>query len=161
MSCEYRTITRRFFIGSLAGAALMAIAGSAFSEDATAEDAKAMVAAAIARFDDAGPALLEEINSGEASDFKNGSLYIVVQSTGADAKIVAHAGNPALVGEPLASITDSQGNMFAVEISDTATPEGGWFDYDWINPTSGAVEAKTSWAVRHNDLVFVAGIYRN
>jgi hypothetical protein len=138
----------------------MLMVGSASAEDATPEDAQAIVASAIARFDEVGPAALEEISSGEASGFRKGALYVVVQSTGADAKIVAHAGNPALVGAALTGIADSQGNLFAVEISDTATADGGWFDYDWLNPSSGKVEAKTSWAMRHNDLVFVAGIYR-
>ena len=160
MSVTFQTFTRRGIVGSLAAATLMLIAGSALAEDATPDDAKAIVASAIARFDEVGPAALEEISTGEASAFRNGALYVVVQSTGADAKIVAHAGNPALVGTALTEIADSQGKLFAVEISDKATAEGGWFDYDWLNPSSGKVEAKTSWAVRHKDLVFVAGIYR-
>jgi hypothetical protein len=155
-----QTLSRRMFIGSLGTAAFLLLAGPGFAEDATPEDAQAMIASAIARFDEVGPAALEEISSGEASGFRKGALYVVVQSTGADAKIVAHAGNPALVGTALTEIADSQGNLFAVEISDKATADGSWFDYDWLNPSSSKVEAKTSWAVRHDDLVFVAGIYR-
>lgn len=159
MSVTIQAFTRRGIIGSLA-ATLILIAGPAFAADPTPDDARAIVASAIARFDAVGPAVLEEISSGEASGFRKGALYVVVQSTGANAKIVAHAGNPALVGMALTDIADSQGNLFAVEISDKATADGGWFDYDWLNPASGMVEAKTSWAVRHDDLVFVAGIYR-
>lgn len=160
MSSMFQTFTRRGVVGSLAAATVLILAGPAIAGGASAEDAEAMVASAIARFDATGLAALEEFNRGEASDFNKGELYIVVQSTGADAKIVAHAANPALVGEPIAGIMDSHGRKFALEISETATAEGSWFDYDWLNPASGKVEPKTSWAVRHKDLVFVVGFYR-
>jgi hypothetical protein len=161
MLSTIKMFSRRDVFGALVVAAVFSLAGPAIADGASAEDAEAMVASAIVHFDANGVAALDEFNLGEASAFRKGELYVVVQSTGAEAKIVAHAGNPSLVGVEIAGIVDSHGSKFAVEISDKATADGGWFDYDWLNPASGNVEPKTSWAVRHKDLVFVVGFYRD
>jgi signal transduction histidine kinase len=119
-----------------------------------------MVDVAIAHFDQKGLAALDDFNRAEASAFKNDEMHVVVQSTGPDAKIVAHAGNPELVGEPLSEIVNAQGRSIATKISDNATAEGDLFQYDWLNQARGRVEKKISWAVRHKDLVFIVGFFR-
>ena len=40
-----------------------------------------------------------------------------------------------------------------------ADEDGDWFDYTYPNPTSGDVETKHFWLVRHEGLVFGSGWY--
>jgi signal transduction histidine kinase len=87
------------------------------------------------------------------------TIYIVVQSRGADGKVLAHAANAAMVGTPLSEISDQTGLKFAEVMSVEATTAGSWFEYDWSNPETGVVGKKKSWAVLFNDLIFIAGIY--
>ena len=40
-----------------------------------------------------------------------------------------------------------------------ADEDGEWFSYTFTNPSTGAVESKHSWVVRHDGLVFGSGWY--
>lgn len=143
--------------GALAGLTLAGFAGVAMAGPE--EDAKAMVAKAIALYDEKGEAALATFNEGKASGFETGDVYIVVQSRGPEGKVIAHAADPKLVGTPLAQIADPTGKQFGVIMSKEATAEGGWFDYEWPDPATGKLGNKRSWAVLHKDLVFIAGFY--
>ena len=151
-------LNRRRFVVSLAaiGGAVM-LGSPAFA--ATEQQAKDMVAKAIALYDEKGEAALAIFNDGKASGFEEGEVYIVVQSTGADAKVLAHAADPKLVGVPLEDIADPSGKKFGKEMSEKATEAGAWFDYEWPNPATGKVQPKKAWAVMHKGLVFISGIY--
>lgn len=143
--------------GALAGLTLTGFAGVAMAGPE--EDAKAMVAKAIALYDEKGEAALATFDEGKASGFEAGDVYIVVQSRGPEGKVIAHAADPKLVGTPLVQIADPTGKQFGVIMSKDATPEGGWFDYEWPDPATGKLGNKRSWAVLHKDLVFIAGFY--
>ena len=150
-------LTRR---SVLAGAVAVTLAGlSAGAIAATPQQAQDMVAKAIALFDEKGEAAFTVFDEGEASGFVEGEVYIVVNSIGPDAKVVAHATNSKLIGTPLTELFDENGKAFAVEMSQNATADGGWFDYVWHNPANDKVQRKQAWAVLHKDLVFIAGIY--
>jgi len=151
-------LNRRRLLASLAviGGSVM-LGPSAFA--ASEQDAKDMVAKAIALYDEKGDAALAIFNEGKASGFQEGEVYIVVQSTGADAKVLAHAADPKLVGVPLENIADPSGKKFGKEMSEKATEAGAWFDYEWPNPATGKVQPKKAWAVMHKGLVFISGIY--
>jgi cytochrome c len=155
---DIRSNRRRFmaYVAAIGGAAVL---GAGFALAASEQEAKDMVAKAIALYDEKGDAALAIFNEGKASGFAAGEVYIVVQSTGADAKVLAHAADPKLVGTPLQDIADPTGKKFGVEMSEKATEEGGWFDYDWPNPATGKVQKKKAWAVLHKGLVFISGIY--
>lgn len=118
-----------------------------------------MVARAIALYTEKGEAAFAIFNDGKASGFSEGEIYIVVQSRGADAKVLAHASDAKLVGTPLSKISDQNGLKFAEVMSVEATTAGGWFEYDWPNPETGQVGRKKSWAVLSGDIIFIAGIY--
>lgn len=143
--------------GALAGLMLTGFAGVAMA--GAEEDAKAMVAKAIALYDEKGEAAFAAFDEGRASGFEVGEFYIVVQSRGPEGKVLAHAADPKLVGTPLVQIADPTGKQFGVIMSKDATPEGGWFDYEWPDPATGKLGNKRSWAVLHKDLVFIAGFY--
>jgi hypothetical protein len=150
-------LTRR---SVLAGAVAVTLAGlSAGAIAATPQQAQDMVAKAIALFDEKGEAAFTVFNEGKASGFVEGEVYIVVYSGGTDPRILAHATNGKLVGTPLSEFVDENGKAFATEISQKATADGGWFDYVWLNPVVDKVQRKEAWAVKHEDFVFLAGIY--
>lgn len=118
-----------------------------------------MVAKAIALYDEKGEAAFRVFDEGKAGGFEDGDIYIVVQSRGTDGKVLAHAADPKLVGTPLDKIADPTGKKFGVIMSQDATEAGGWFDYEWPDPSTGKLSNKRSWAVLHKDLVFIAGFY--
>ena len=152
-------VTRRRAITAGVACAMLALVLPGQASAATEQQAKDMVAKAIALYDEKGEAALAIFNEGKASGFEDGEVYIVVQSRGPDAKVLAHAANPKLVGTLLKDIQDPKGVKFGEDMSAQATPEGAWFDYTWPDPVTGELARKTSWYVLHGDLVFLAGIY--
>ena len=98
-------------------------------------------------------------DQGKASDYLRGDVYIVVQSRGPMAVVLAHAADPGLVGTPLSKIEDPNGKRFGEIMSKDASEAGSWFDYDWPDPSTGKLGHKRSWAVLHKGLVFIAGYY--
>ena len=150
-------LTRRSVLAGAVAVTLAGLSGGAIA--ATPQQAQDMVTKAIALFDEKGEAAFTVFNEGEASGFVEGEVYIVVESVGPDAKVVAHATNGKLIGTPLTEIVDVNGKAFAVEMSQNATADGGWFDYVWLNPVVDKVQRKEAWAVKHENFVFLAGIY--
>ena len=152
-------LIRRKLLGTcvMAGLGLVWAAGPALAGPE--DEAKAIVAKAIALYDEKGEAALQVFNEGAASGFLAGEIYIVVESRGPDGKVLAHAAAPKMIGTPLAQIADPTGKKFAVIMSMDATEAGGWFDYQWPDPTTGKLGQKKSWAVLHKDFVFIAGFY--
>lgn len=151
-------LNRRNLVGS-ASAAILVAGLSVPALAGPEEEAKAMVAKAIALYDAKGEAALKVFDEGKAGGFQNGDIYIVVQSRGSDGKVLAHAADPKLVGMALDKIADPTGKKFGVIMSKEATEAGGWFDYEWPDPATGKLGNKRSWAVLHKDLVFIAGFY--
>ena len=152
-------LTRRRLLACGLGAAMAvgALTQAAFAESE--QEAQDMVAKAIALYDQQGDAAFAVFNEGQSGGFVNGEVYIVVQSRGPDAKVVAHAAEPKLVGTPLSKIADPTGLKFGEEMSAKATEYGSWFKYQWPDPVTGKITPKESWAVLHKDLVFIAGVY--
>ena len=150
-------MTRRSVLACAVAVTFAALSGAALAE--TPQQAQDMVAKAVALFDEKGEAAFAIFNQGEASGFVDGEVYIVVESVGPDAKVLAHAANSTLVGTPLTEILDENGKAFGLEMSQQATADGAWFDYIWHNPAANKVQRKEAWAVLHEGLVFIAGIY--
>jgi hypothetical protein len=150
-------MTRRSVLACAVAVTFAALSGAALAE--TPQQAQDMVAKAVALFDEKGEAAFAIFNQGEASGFVDGEVYIVVESVGPDAKVLAHAANSTLVGTPLTEILDENGKAFGLEMSQQATADGAWFDYIWHNPAADKVQRKEAWAVLHEGLVFIAGIY--
>ena len=146
----------------LVAGGVMGLAAAGFAGPALAGPkarCKAMVAKAIALYDQEGDAAFRIFDKGKASGFLAGDVYIVVQSRGPEAKVLAHAADPKLVGTPLAKIADPTGKKFGVIMSEEASSKGGWFDYEWPDPVTGKLGYKQSWAVLHKELVFISGYY--
>lgn len=91
--------------------------------------------------------------------FKNKSLYIwIVDYQG---KVMAHGGNPALVGQSLIELRDTDGKYFIKESIKIVKEKGkGWVRYKWTNPVTKKIEAKSTYLVTTDDLVIGCGVYK-
>ena len=123
--------------------------------DNEAELAQELVADAIDRYREEGPAAFEEITA--SGRYASGEIYVYV--VGPDGTSLAHAANPDLVGQELSDLRDSAGLFVTRGILDAATPDGAWTIYRFTNPATGREQPKHSWVVSHNGLVFGAGYY--
>ena len=91
--------------------------------------------------------------------FVKGDLYVFAQDTAG--YIRAHSQNPILVGKYMADLKDVKGKLFAKEIIDQAKSKGsGWVDYDWMNPATKEVAAKSTYSMGAGDIILSCGIYR-
>ncbi|HEY7746824.1 MAG TPA: cache domain-containing protein [Desulfuromonadales bacterium] len=123
----------------------------------TPEEAKALVAEAIAFYQTNGKdKALEEFSKPRGS-FVKGDLYVFVFNP--DGTIIAHGGDPKLVGRDFTGVQDPDGKYFAREFIKIG-PEGGWVDYRWMNYKTKQVEAKTAYLKRIDDVIIGCGAYK-
>ncbi len=116
----------------------------------------AMVEKALRIYDAKGrEATVEYYNSQESVD---GEWYVFIADE--NNILIAHP-NPVYVGASLMDETgiDITGYKHGAVIA-TATEEGKWIDYIFLNPATGQQEYKHAWAVRHDGLIFVSGWYQ-
>lgn len=142
---------------TLAVAAAMTISAQAFADDAA--EATSMVKKAVSYIKEQGKEkALMEINN-PAGIFKKGELYIFV--TDMQGKMLAHGANAKLVGKDLIDLKDSDGKLFVKEYTQVAKTKGsGWSDYKWVNPSTKAIELKSTYVERVDDIVVGCGIYK-
>lgn len=125
----------------------------------TAGEAKAMVEKAAAFMKANGKEkTFREFTEGTA--FKKNDLYIfVVDMNGV---ILAHGGNPKLVGKDMSNLKDAGGKLFIKEIIDEANAKGsGWTDYRWANPVSKKIDLKSTYFQKVNDVIIGCGVYKH
>jgi methyl-accepting chemotaxis protein len=139
-------------------AAALKQAVSAFS-GGTANDAKALVERAAAMVEASGrQSSFSKIND-PLGEFVIRDLYIFVY--GMDGTVLAHGGNPTLIGKSMLSATDAHGKHFIQERIEIAKKDGsGWQDYMFKNPESGDIESKTSYIRRVGDMIIGCGVYK-
>lgn len=144
------------------GVLVLAAAGfssCAWAGEPTEKDAIALVEKGAAFFKASGKdELIKHINAKDAA-YVQGPLYLTVR----DAKgvILANPVNAAMIGKDLVDVPDADGKLFRREILDLAKSKGkGWVDYKFRNPTSGKVEAKTTYIQLVGDVTLEAGIYK-
>jgi TRAP-type uncharacterized transport system substrate-binding protein len=76
--------------------------------------------------------------------------------------LLAHGGNPDLVGKNIYDMKDQNGKFFIREFVDQCKRVGhGWSDYRWVNQQKHVVEDKSSYTERMGDYCIGSGVYRN
>ncbi len=124
------------------------------------DDAIALVTKAVAHVKDAGKEkALADFNDPKGP-FVKGELYVFAYTL--QGVILAHPMNPKLIGKDMTEVKDSDGKFFTKDFIATVTgPNGkGWVDYNWTNPTSKKIEAKSSYVSKAGDIFVGCGIYK-
>ena len=125
----------------------------------TANDAQQLVEKGIALIAAQGreKAFAEFLNPN--GEFVKRDLYLFVYDT--NGKVLAHGGNPSLVGKSMIDAKDASGKPFIRERIEIAKKVGGgWQDYMFNNPESNMVESKTSFIRGYQDMIIGCGIYK-
>ena len=124
------------------------------------DPAKAMVkrAAAYVKYQGRDKALAEI--SKPKGKFDKGELYVFAYDL--QGVVVAHPKNPALIGQKLIDVPDTQGKLFRKEIVEKAKSKGsGWVDYVYLNPETNEQEHKTTYIQKVGDIILCCGVYRD
>src|SRR5205085_12437781 len=110
-----------------------------YADAATPQDARAMAEKAATYLAENGAEKAFAVISDPQGPFRVGDLYVFVHdSTGL---VMAHGGNPALIGKNTVRLTDVDGKTFVKEI--VAVASTGWVDYKWQNPETKELSPKT------------------
>ena len=134
--------------------------GAAAAERGSAEEAVAMVKKAIAFMKDNGKekAFAEFANPANTT-FHDRDLYIFVYDM--NGNNVSHGNNPKMVGKNLLDMKDHDGKLIIRGFIEVAnTKDKGWVDYKWPNPVTKAVEQKSGYIEKVDNLIVGSGIYK-
>ncbi|MYM96175.1 cache domain-containing protein [Duganella vulcania] len=151
---------------ALFGAAALSLSLFAMSSTALAADkgspdeAVAMVKKAVALIkSDGKEKAFAAISDPANTTFHDRDLYIYVYDLNGVA--LAHGNNPKMVGKPLIGLKDNEGKPMIKEMVDLAKSKGkGWVDFKWPNPVTKAVEAKSGYIEKVDDMMVGSGIYK-
>lgn len=146
----------------IATAAFAVLSPVMASERGTPEEATALVKKTIAYYKANGADKTFAAINSQSPDFKTKDIYIFGSITKDNQPLAAHGANPRMVGKNMTALKDADGQPFAAKIVEVArSKEGkGWVDYKWPNPKTGAIEPKTTYVERVDDVYFAAGIYK-
>jgi hypothetical protein len=82
--------------------------------------------------------------------FVDGDRYVFCQD--ASGVVLAHGGNPKIVGRNMSGVRGPDGRLANVEINQLALSQGsGWLEYLWPHPAAGRVQLKVSYVLRIDD----------
>ncbi|HXF78238.1 MAG TPA: cache domain-containing protein [Usitatibacter sp.] len=150
---------------SIFAALCFALAGltahAADSKKGTAGEAQAMVAKAIAAIKKEGRDKAFAQIDDPKGPFVDRDLYVVVYDM--KGKVLAHGANAKMIGKDLIDLRDNDGKYFVkerVEMMGKGPEAKGWQDYKFMNPVSRAIEPKSMFLQRYEDLIVGCGIYK-
>jgi cytochrome c len=125
----------------------------------TAAEATALVQRAAEYLKANGPAKSYAAFNDTAGQFKDRDLYIFVMDM--NGKMLSHGANAKLIGKDLTNLKDSDDKLFIKTMLDVAKTKGkGWVDYKWPHPVTKAIEPKSTYVEKADDLIIGCGIYK-
>jgi signal transduction histidine kinase len=144
----------------LAAAALVALAVAAPADARTADEAKALAERAVAHIQTVGRDQAFADFSRPDGGFVDGELYVFCQD--ASGVVVAHGGNPKIVGRNMADVRGPDGRLSNVEINHLGLTQGsGWLEFRWPNPATKRIELKAAYVLKVDDhTVCGSGYYK-
>jgi methyl-accepting chemotaxis protein len=123
------------------------------------DDAVILVDAAIRHAQEAGMAdLIDKVNDLTERRFSDRDLYLVVLSL--EGEIVAHGGNPRLLGFDTRKQRDPDGKTFGLDIINVGRKQGsGWVDFKFAHPVTQEIKAKSAYVRRVDAYLVSCGFY--
>ena len=149
----------RHLIAAALAAALAAPLAVHAGDNATKEEAVAMVKKGITFIRSQGKdkGYAEITNKG--GQFTDRDLYLVVY--GHDGVVRAHGANEKMVGKNLIELKDVDGKAFVKERVELSQSKGTfWQDYKFTNPVTKKIEPKEMYCERLDDTAVCGGIYK-
>jgi signal transduction histidine kinase len=149
----------RHLIAATLAVALAAPLAAHAGDNATKEEAVAMVKKGIAFIRSQGKdkGYAEITNKG--GQFTDRDLYLVVY--GHDGVVRAHGANEKMIGKNLIELKDVDGKAFVKERVELSQSKGTfWQDYKFTNPVSKKIEPKQMYCERLDDVAVCGGIYK-
>ena len=141
-------------------AALTVITPAQAANNATKDEAIAMVKKAVVYIKDQGADSAYKEISNRTGQFVDGDLYVVVYQL--DGKVLAHGGNVKFVGKDMSDAQDVDGKFFVKERIELAQKQASfWQDYKFVNPVEKKVEPKQMYCERLENTAVCGGIYKN
>lgn len=122
----------------------------------TPDEAKGTVDRALAEVKASGPEQAYAKFTSPTGGFVKGELYVFV--VGLDGAVLAHGGNPKMVGKSLTEMRTADGKLLLKEYLDVVNGKGeGWVDYKWSNPETKKVQDKTTFIKKIPGVAAFAG----
>ena len=154
-----RRPSMKFLLPVVAAASL--IAGTAGAGDnATKDEAVAMVKKAVGFIKEQGVDKAYPEISNKSGSFHDRDLYVVVYQL--DGVVLAHGSNMKFVGKNMIDAQDVDGKPFVKERVELASKQASfWQDYKFVNPVSKKVEPKEMYCEKLNNTAVCAGVYKS
>jgi cytochrome c len=130
------------------------------ADKASPNEAVAMVKKAVALVkSDGKEKAFAAISDPANKDFHDRDLYVYAYDL--NGVSLAHGTNPKMVGKDLLNMKDNEGKPMIQEMVKVAKEKGsGWVDYKWPNPVTKAIESKSGYVERVDDILVGSGIYK-
>lgn len=133
--------------------------GALAADKGSADEATALTKKAIAYLKANGKEKAFAEFNNPNGQFKDRDLYVFVFDF--NGKTLAHGTNPKLLDKTLLDLKDADGKLFVKEFVEVAKGKGkGWVDYKWPHPTTKAIEAKSTYVEKVDDMLVGCGIYK-
>jgi cytochrome c len=144
----------------IAAGILCVVAAGASAHAHTAQEAQALAERGLAHIRDLGRDQAFADFSRPDGGFVDGDLYIFCQDI--SGVVVAHGGNPKIVGRNMADVRGPDGRLSNVEINQLGLTKGsGWLEFRWPNPVTKRIELKAAYVLKVDDrTVCGSGYYK-
>jgi methyl-accepting chemotaxis protein len=124
----------------------------------SADEAQALVERAVDLYRRQGRSALEEITRNGA-EWADRDMYVFALDPAGTYR--AFAGNPGRCGTSVRDVPGVDGVQLTADAFERAAQGGGWVDYRYVHPETGAVRMKTSYVEAvETDLVLGCGVYK-
>jgi signal transduction histidine kinase len=151
-------MTKAIVASILVATALLAGSHVEAADRGTPEEAKAMLAKAVAHYHEAGRKQALADFTARKPPFADRDLYVVC--LGSDHVILAHGASPQFVGASSDRLKDASGKLLGQALWDAASDKGeGAVRYQWLNPVSGQIEPKVSFVQKAGNDLCLVGAY--
>ena len=146
-------------VTALFASLLFAAASMSAALAAPKDDAMDLVSKAVAHVKEVGKDKALASFNDPKGPYVKGDLYVFAYTL--QGVILAHPMNAKLIGKDMTNVKDSDGKFFTKDFIATVNGPGkGWVDYNWTNPTSKKIEAKSSYVAKAGDIFVGCGIYK-
>ena len=141
-------------------AAFLSASASA-AERGTADEASTLVKKAVAYLKANGKEKAFAEFNNPKGQFTDRDLYIFVYDMQGTNLAIGNGNSGKMVGKNLLDLRDANGKYIIKSFIELLNTKGnGWVDYQWPNPVTKAVEQKSSYVEKVDDMIVGSGIYK-